>query len=283
MKNTLLILIALSLSISANAQEVGFYKSVNLLQPNRANELFVSLPDGVDWDKVELKTESGEIIKSKQKGKFVMTPKRNVERKIEHFVEVYEGEKLLQKVSFAVPFSFVRVTPTRDRIYSDCKNSMKVEVLEGNTLNNNVSIKVENATWVKFNKESGYANIIPDPQYKEIRIHVFADSDLIATETIKVYQVPKPEIEIYFGNYPVDLKEGIYLNYSRDEPLNLRFKADSYFAESMTAEANYKLEEGKITLARGKIAVAERNSIVPRQTYRNSSRKQLRAIGWFWK
>ncbi|MFT6964713.1 MAG: hypothetical protein ACJAWV_004455 [Flammeovirgaceae bacterium] len=257
MKYIFTILLALALSISANAQEIGLYKSVNLLQPNRANELFVSLPDGVDWKKVELKTESGEITKSEQKGKFTLTPKRNVQRKVEHFVEIYEGKKLLQKVSFAVPFSLVRVTPTKGRIYSDCKNSIKVEVLEGHTTNKNISIEFENATLVKFNKEYGYANIIPNSEYDEIRIKIFADSDLIATETLKVAHEPKPEIELYFGNYPVDLKEGIYLNYPKEESLNLKFTTNSFFDESMAAETDYQLEEGTITLARGNRAITE--------------------------
>jgi hypothetical protein len=257
MKNTLTILLLFIVSTIANAQEIGLYKSVNLLQPNRKNELFISLPNNVNWEKVILKTESGEIVKSNQKGKIALTPNKNIQRKIEHFIEVYEGKKLLQQIPFAVPFSVVRVTPTNDKIYVDCKNSMKVEVLEGNSRNDNVSIEVENASWAKFNKKIGYASIIPKAGNSEIHIKVFADSDLIATETLKVSLMPKPEMKIYFGNYPVDLKEGIYLNYSRDEPLNIKFTIDSFFAEKMALETNYELEEGVITLARGNRALVE--------------------------
>lgn len=232
-------------------------KRSTILQPNRANELFIPLPDEADWEKVVFKSDGGEIEKSDQKGFFVLTPNRNVTRVIDQFVKVYEGNKLLDSVAYQVPYSLIRVTPANSMIYANCKNYMKCQVLEGNAINTNVSVEVENGSLFSYNEQTDMATIIPDGKSSEVSVHVFADSELIGTEGLKVFPVPLPELKLYFGNYFMDLKEGIYLNYSKDELLNLRFITNKYFSEKYSKENNFQLEKGKITLARGKTVVLE--------------------------
>ena len=87
------------------------------------------------------------------------------------------------------------------------------------------------------------------PNAANVTLSVSNNGTPIGSEKFGVRRVPKPELVPYSGNKPLDLKTGVPASSIRS--LTMRAVADESFAQFLPKDAQFRVAEYTVYLARG--------------------------------
>lgn len=136
-------------------------------------------------------------------------------------------------------------------LYLQCGNELNVQVPALGT-NYNPDFSATGAAVYEGNKR-GLVTVVPNAA--DVVLTVKNDGTVLGAEKFGVRRVPKPELVPYSGNQPLDLKTGVPATRIRD--LTMRAIADESFAEFLPKDANFRVAEYTVYLARGNRPVDE--------------------------
>ena len=148
-------------------------------------------------------------------------------------------------------------------LYLQCGNELNVQVPALGT-SYNPSFSATGASVYEGNKR-GIVTVVPNAA--NVTLNVSNSGTLIGTEKFGVRRVPKPEIVAYAGNKEVDTKQGVPAASMR--ALTMRAIADESFAEFLPKDANFRVAEYNVYLARGSRPVAQQKVNGPDADLRN--------------
>lgn len=130
-------------------------------------------------------------------------------------------------------------------LYLQCGNELNVQVPALGT-NYNPDFTASGANVYKGNKP-GVVTVVPNSA--NVSLTVTNAGTAIGTEKFGVRRVPKPEILPYSGSKELDQKQGVSATSLRS--LTMRAIADESFAEFLPKDANFRVSEYNVYLARG--------------------------------
>jgi gliding motility-associated protein GldM len=130
-------------------------------------------------------------------------------------------------------------------LYLQCGNELNVQVPAlGSNYNPNFS--ASGAAVYEGNKP-GIVTIVPNAA--NVTLSVTNNGTPIGSEKFGVRRVPKPELVPYSGNKPIDMKTGVPATSIRS--LTMRAIADESFAQFLPKDAQFRVSEYTVYLARG--------------------------------
>ncbi|MDN4166148.1 gliding motility protein GldM [Cytophagales bacterium LB-30] len=135
-------------------------------------------------------------------------------------------------------------------LYLNCGNELNVQVPALGAAYD-PSFQTTGGTNEKGAKK-GLVTIVPNS--KEVKLSVYNGGNLLGTETFKVRPIPKPEITVTAGGKPVNEKMGESITKLRR--LEIKAVPDEGFASFLPKDAQYRVTEAEVTLARGSRPVA---------------------------
>ncbi|WMN12419.1 gliding motility protein GldM [Marivirga salinae] len=136
-------------------------------------------------------------------------------------------------------------------LYLNCGNKLNVGVPAlGTSYNPNFSVK--GGTSIQ-GKERGLVTIIPSAP--KVTLGVSSNGNKIGNVEFDVQRIPKPEIKVFNGSKPVNLKQGESANALR--VLRAQAIPDENFKAQLPDDARYKISRWTITLARGPRAIGQ--------------------------
>jgi gliding motility-associated protein GldM len=158
-----------------------------------------------------------------------------------------------QTIEYFVAKPTIRVTTgTAPRLYMGCGNDVNIDVPAlGTNYNPNF-----NAQGAELQKGSKTGNVIIIPNQRKVTVSVSNAGTFIGNETFDVKPVPRPRILAKDNNgRDIDLKNGI----KAGAVLGLRINAEAEenFKNEVPKDANYRVRNMNIILARGNARVAE--------------------------
>jgi gliding motility-associated protein GldM len=136
-------------------------------------------------------------------------------------------------------------------LYLNCGNELNVLVPALGT-SYNPSFSVTGGSTIQ-GKERGKVTIIPSAP--KVALTVSSNGNRIGTEEFSVKRIPKPDIKIFNGSKPVNLKQGEGANALR--VLRAQAIPDENFLSQLPEDARYKVTRWVITLARGPRAIGQ--------------------------
>jgi gliding motility-associated protein GldM len=163
--------------------------------------------------------------------------------------EVYD-----QTIEYIVAKPTIRVTTgALPRLYMGCGNDVNIDVPSLGT-EYNPSYRV---TGGEYQAGSKKGNVIIIPKERKVTVAVSSSGTFIGNETFDVKPVPRPRIIAKDNNgRNIDLKNGI----KAGQVLGLRINAEAEenFKNEVPKDANYRVRNMNIILARGTARVAEK-------------------------
>lgn len=130
-------------------------------------------------------------------------------------------------------------------LYLQCGNELNVQVPALGT-NYNPDFNASGAAVYKGNKP-GLVTVVPNSA--SVTLNVANNGTPIGSEKFSVRRVPNPKLVPYSGNKPLDLKSGVPATSVRS--LTMRALADESFAEFLPNDAQFRVAEYTVYLARG--------------------------------
>ncbi len=142
-------------------------------------------------------------------------------------------------------------------LYLQCGNQLNIQVPALGT-SYNPSFSANGAAVYPGNKR-GVVTVVPNSA--NVSLNVSNSGTLIGTEKFTVNRVPKPEIAAYSGNKELNQKQGESATSLRS--LTMRAIADETFKSLLPEDANFRVAEYNVYLARGSRPVAQTKSNGP--------------------
>lgn len=136
-------------------------------------------------------------------------------------------------------------------LYLNCGNKLNVGVPALGT-SYNPSFSVKGGTSIQ-GKERGLVTIVPSAP--KVTLGVSSDGNKIGDVEFDVQRIPKPEIQVYNGSKPVNLRQGESANALR--VLRAQAIPDENFKAQLPDDARYRVNRWTITLARGPRAIGQ--------------------------
>lgn len=130
-------------------------------------------------------------------------------------------------------------------LYLQCGNELNIQVPALGT-NYNPTFSASGANVYKGNK-TGIVTVVPNAA--NVSLTVTNAGTALGTEKFGVRRVPKPEILPYSGSKELDQKTGVPATSLRS--LSMKAIADESFAEFLPKDANFRVAEYNVYLARG--------------------------------
>jgi gliding motility-associated protein GldM len=149
-------------------------------------------------------------------------------------IEYFVAEPIIQVQSAAL-----------SQLYLNCGNELDVLVPALGTAYN-PSFSVQGGSSIE-GKERGRVTIIPNAP--KVVLGVSSNGNKIGNKEFSVRRIPKPEVQVYNGSKPVNLKQGEKATAMR--VLRVQAIADDNFKAQLPKDAQYKVTRWTITLARG--------------------------------
>ncbi|MEN7546915.1 gliding motility protein GldM [Rapidithrix thailandica] len=137
-------------------------------------------------------------------------------------------------------------------LYYNCGNELVVNVPALGTAYQ-PSFKANGASVIKGSKK-GEVTVVPTKG--NVTLSVYSSGNKLDDIKLRVKPVPKPEIKVFSGRKPVDLRNG----YTAPGPRSIEVKAipDADFKSFLPKDARYKVVAWEATLARGKRGLASK-------------------------
>lgn len=163
------------------------------------------------------------------------------------------GEIYPQTIEYFVAKPVIRVTTgTAPTLYMGCGNSVNIEVPALGT-NYNPSFTAKGAEVIRGSK-IGQVTIVPDQ--RKVQVSVSNSGTFLGTEQFEVKNVPRPRIIAKDNNgRDIDLKNGIKAGAIAG--LRINAEADENFKQEVPKDANYRIRNMSVILARGTARVQE--------------------------
>ncbi|MGM0580076.1 MAG: gliding motility protein GldM [Bacteroidota bacterium] len=136
-------------------------------------------------------------------------------------------------------------------LYLNCGNKLNVGVPALGT-SYNPKFSVNGGTSIQ-GKERGLVTIVPNAP--KVTLGVSSDGNKIGDVEFDVQRIPKPEIKVFNGSKPVNLRQGESANALR--VLRAQAIPDENFKAQLPDDARYKVTRWTITLARGPRAIGQ--------------------------
>jgi gliding motility-associated protein GldM len=136
-------------------------------------------------------------------------------------------------------------------LYLNCGNKLNVGVPALGT-SYNPSFSVKGGSSIQ-GKERGQVTIVPSAP--KVTLGVSSNGNRIGDVEFDVQRIPKPEIKIFSGSKPVNLKQGESAGALR--VLRSQAIPDENFKTQLPDDAQYKVTRWTITLARGPRAIGQ--------------------------
>jgi len=136
-------------------------------------------------------------------------------------------------------------------LYLNCGNKLNVGVPALGT-SYNPSFSVKGGTSIQ-GKERGLVTIVPSAP--KVTLGVSSNGNKIGDVEFDVQRIPKPEIQVYNGSKPVNLRQGESANALR--VLRAQAIPDENFKAQLPDDARYRVNRWTITLARGPRAIGQ--------------------------
>lgn len=158
-----------------------------------------------------------------------------------------------QTIEYFVAKPTIRVTTgTAPRLYMGCGNEVNIEVPTLGT-NYNPAFSAQGAEIIKGDRP-GRVTIIPNQ--RKVTVAVNNSGTFIGNEVFDVKQVPRPRIIAKDNNgRDIDLKNGIKAGTLAG--LRVNAEAEENFKNEVPKDANYRIRNMSVILARGTARVAE--------------------------
>ncbi len=131
-------------------------------------------------------------------------------------------------------------------LYRNCGNKLNISV-PALGAEYNPSFRVDGAAVING---TGAGSITLVPTSTRVKVDVNNRGNFIGQENFGVKLIPLPTIDVKVNNRKIIPIEGIDANAPRT--INLKVIPDRGFAETLPAEINYYISEGKVYLARGR-------------------------------
>ncbi|WP_296619499.1 gliding motility protein GldM [Marivirga sp.] len=149
-------------------------------------------------------------------------------------IEYFVAEPIIQVQSAAL-----------SQLYLNCGNELDVLVPALGTAYN-PSFSVQGGSTIQ-GKERGRVTIIPNAP--KVTLGVSSGGTKIGNKVFSVRKIPKPDVQVFVGSKPVNLKQGEKATAVR--VLRVQAIADENFKAQLPKDAQYKVTRWTITLARG--------------------------------
>lgn len=149
-------------------------------------------------------------------------------------IEYFVAEPIIQVQSAAL-----------SQLYLNCGNELDVLVPALGTAYN-PSFSVQGGTTIQ-GKERGRVTIIPNAP--KVTLGVSSGGTKIGNKVFSVRKIPKPDVEVFVGSKPINLKQGEKATAIR--VLRVQAIPDENFKAQLPNDAQYKVTRWTITLARG--------------------------------
>ncbi|WP_448520131.1 type IX secretion system motor protein PorM/GldM [Rhodoflexus sp.] len=153
-------------------------------------------------------------------------------------------------------------------LYYLCGNELKVNVPALGAAYN-PSFQAEGGEVIKGASKS---EIIVVPTTNKVVLKVFSDGNLIEPKEFKVKLLPDPKVEILNGNKPLDTK----LGGACPSSLRARATADPSIKDVIPKDANYRVTEWTVALARGRRLVVPERKFTSEEANLNDFRAQAK-------
>jgi gliding motility-associated protein GldM len=149
-------------------------------------------------------------------------------------IEYFVAEPVIQVQSAAL-----------SQLYLNCGNELNVSVPAlGSSYN--PSFSVSGGSSIQ-GKERGLVTIIPNAP--KVTLGVSSNGNKIGNKVFSVRRIPKPDVQVYNGSKPVNLKQGEKATAMR--VLRVQAIPDENFKAQLPKDAQYRVTRWTITLARG--------------------------------
>ncbi|WP_375579930.1 gliding motility protein GldM [Marivirga tractuosa] len=155
-------------------------------------------------------------------------------------IEYFVAEPVIQVQSAAL-----------SQLYLNCGNELDVLVPALGT-SYNPSFSVQGGSTIQ-GQERGRVTIIPNAP--KVTLGVSSGGTKIGNKVFSVRRIPKPDVQVYNGSKPVNLKQGEKASAMR--VLRVQAIADENFKAQLPKDAQYKVTRWTITLARGSRPVGQ--------------------------
>ncbi|MGJ3236636.1 gliding motility protein GldM [Marivirga sp.] len=149
-------------------------------------------------------------------------------------IEYFVAEPVIQVQSAAL-----------SQLYLNCGNELDVLVPALGT-SYNPSFTVQGGTSIQ-GQERGRVTIIPNAP--KVTLGVSSGGTKIGNKTFSVRKIPRPDVQVFAGSKPVNLKQGEKATSLR--VLRVEAIPDENFKAQLPKDAQYKVTRWTITLARG--------------------------------
>ena len=136
-------------------------------------------------------------------------------------------------------------------LYLQCGNELNVQVPALGTTYN-PSFTASGASVYEGSKR-GIVTVVPNSA--SVTLNVSSNGTPLGSEKFGVRRVPKPELVAYSGNKELDMKTGVPATSLRS--ISMKAIADESFKEFLPKDANFRVAEYNVYLARGNRPVAQ--------------------------
>ena len=130
-------------------------------------------------------------------------------------------------------------------LYLSCKNILSFQSPQLGALWN----PSFNGTGAEFLQGGKKGNVIIVPNNKTVSMNVSNLGNIMGTEVLPVRKVPRPRLEYYINGQLADEKRGVGASMTRS--IEIRAVADESFSSVAPDDANFRVSEALVYLARG--------------------------------
>ncbi len=133
-------------------------------------------------------------------------------------------------------------------LYFNCGNELDVQVPALGT-NYNPSFSASGAVAIPGN-EKGVVTVVP--KKAEVTLNVASNGSPVGSQNFKVRRIPKPEIQVFSGSRPIDVKRG-----TKGAPRSMTLRAipDESFQQFLPKDARFRVTSAEVALVRAGRAV----------------------------
>lgn len=159
----------------------------------------------------------------------------------------------VQEVEYMVARPAIQIqSASVQALYYNCGNDLNV-LVPALGQSYNPTFSAEGADVIPGNK-TGAVTLIP--KSGQVKLNVSSNGNFIGSETFRVRPVPLPDIKVFSNGKELDLRKGVSSPGPRS--IELRAIADPGFKEFLPNDARYRVNEWRVTLARGSRPVVSR-------------------------
>lgn len=220
-------------------------------------DLIVAASSSAEDPTMTLNGKEIEVVSGSGKIEFTVTPagsygEEGTAKKTYEATAKLKDSVYRQEIEYFVAEPVIQVqSAALSQLYLNCGNELDVLVPALGT-SYNPSFSVQGGTTIP-GKERGRVTIVPNAP--KVTLGVSSNGTKIGNKVFSVRKIPRPEVQVYSGSKPVNIKQGEKATAMR--VLRVQAIADENFKAQLPNDSQYKVTRWTITLARGQRAVGQ--------------------------